>query len=514
MNSSCRAEMALVGSSFVAALAIAALSAAAQAGHGQEAEADAGSQEAGLDGGKIGHIALGGQGIETGTLMLGHAVAGGGDVNGDGVPDFVCGNPGGIEWGSYTGEARVYSGKDGGHLFTVTGWVEKQCFGWSVLIPGDLNADGCAEVVVGSLFGNRVAIFSGKDGSLLRSLRGRDRLGGAWFGASLASIADLDGDGVVDLAVGEPRRSLGLSYDSERMEIYAVGCVHVFSGRTGAEIFELWPREKAEDEFLIGEVSYFGRSVAAAGDVDGDGVQDIAVGAPGEAFVHFTGRSGLVHPRDRCVRPVQLSHRLSGAVADRAEPEPGSAFVFSGRDASLLQAFSIGRAWNGFGCAVAAVGDVNADGKADVAVGAYRDHGEAGEGGSVRVFSGGDGTELACIRGSTGSSELGYSLASVPDSTKEGSMWLLVGDPTPKNRMNSQGRVMLMDLVSGSPLHTFSEGYNANRVDDFGFSVSAIGDADGDGWCDLVVGALDWGAPGEIYAYSGKDGKQLYYCGQ
>ena len=93
-------------------------------------------------------------------------------------------------------------------------------------------------------------------------------------------------------------------------------------------------------------------------------------------------------------------------------------------------------------------------------------------------------------------------------------MWLLVGDPTPKNRMNSQGRVMLMDLVSGSPLHTFSEGYNANRVDDFGFSVSAIGDADGDGWCDLVVGALDWGAPGEIYAYSGKDGKQLYYCGQ
>jgi len=188
-----------------------------------------------------------------GSLLLavdGTEVRGAGDTNGDGTIDFV-----GL--GSF--KACVFSGRDGTTLHTFKDW--KTRFPLAVIGTGDLDGDGCADIAVGypdeeCNFGiGYVRVFSGKGGGVIRDLESPDAL----FGATLLAPGDLDGDGHGDLVVG--------AYDSMGS---AWGNVLVYSGRTWKEIADFW-NNTAE--------AGFGIALATLGDVDKDGVTDLAVGA-------------------------------------------------------------------------------------------------------------------------------------------------------------------------------------------------------------------------------------------
>jgi hypothetical protein len=232
---------------------------------------------------------------------FGWAVAGAGDVGPerDGVPDFIVGAPGkggerpdrpgeGIFFG---GLAQVFSGATGEAIHTLYGEALVGSFGGAVASLGDVDADGVPDLLVGAYGSSRtidppgyVKVFSGKDGAELLRVQGH---GGAdRFGQAIAALEDASGDGVPDFAVGAP------------------GVTGVFAGEaraySGADGTQLWDLNGFEFSFGAGNL---GASLALLADVDGDGVRDLAISAPrasvrgvfgvGAVFI-VSGTSGAV----------------------------------------------------------------------------------------------------------------------------------------------------------------------------------------------------------------------------
>ncbi|HEU4436150.1 MAG TPA: integrin alpha, partial [candidate division Zixibacteria bacterium] len=147
---------------------------------------------------------------------LGFDVAGVGDVNGDGYADFLIGayaaNPGGV---GNAGSAYLYSGADGSLLFQKDGEAANDFLGNSVAGVGDVNRDGTPDFIIGAseaepggLFNAGSAyVYSGADGSLLLKLNGaaaNDQLG-----ISVDGAGDLNGDGRTEIIVGAWRADPG-----------------------------------------------------------------------------------------------------------------------------------------------------------------------------------------------------------------------------------------------------------------------------------------------------------------
>lgn len=127
-----------------------------------------------------------------------------GDVDGDKVPDFYASDFTNSAKGPSTGRAYVNSGADGHRLLTLTGEGPGNGFGIGSADVGDVNHDGHADLLVGAWqfsgaapSGGKVYLYSGKDGSLIRSITGR--IPGETFGFDATGIGDVDGDGVSDL---------------------------------------------------------------------------------------------------------------------------------------------------------------------------------------------------------------------------------------------------------------------------------------------------------------------------
>lgn len=317
----------------------------------------------------------------TGTLLLtvtdgargyGSAVAGLGDVNGDGTPDFAVGSP----WWSEsphaghdhhnhdhhhgpgdheTGRVYIYSGADGTLLHTLTGEAERHRFGAAIAAAGDVDGDGVTDLLVGAPgthrgggdrdgFAGRVYLFSGADGSLIRTFNGAD--GGQRFGAAVAGAGDIDGDGTPDLIIGAPRTD-GHGNDDP-------GSVLVLSGADGSTIFSFTGTQRRD---------LFGFAVAGGGDANGDGIPDIAVGAPG--WRHGPGGPGNV-------------------------PFAGQVTIFSGADGSVLHFVDGERPRGNLGASVSFAGDVDGDGADDLLIGQPLANPDA----RVIILSGDDGAVL------------------------------------------------------------------------------------------------------------------------
>ncbi len=180
-----------------------------------------------------------------------------GDMNSDGHDDYVISMP----YHSAGGKVRWISGADGSVLINKHGDTFGDCFGEGLARIGDVDGDAFPDVIVGARCGladlGYVRLLSGKSGATIRDIVGPTSVGRSSFGTVVDDVGDIDGDGTDDVIVGAP-------YFSTSAATPNMGLVRIFSGATGATLFET---TGSTDENL-------GQSIAGLGDVNGDGIPD------------------------------------------------------------------------------------------------------------------------------------------------------------------------------------------------------------------------------------------------
>ena len=380
--------------------------------------------------------------------LFGAAVAALGDIDGDGVPDFAVGAPQtlGPGGGYLDGQVLVYSGASKALLYELNPLRHRGFFGAKVAPAGDLDRDGVPDLIVGApatssdeLYGVGSALaYSGATGELLLEFSGSE--GGTYLGSAVAGVGDIDNDGVPEIIIGTP-------YGTGRGP-YGGGVVTVQSGANGALLYEFDGNSSGD---------YLGRAVDGMGDLNGDGVPDLLLGAA-NASPAGLDQAGLVQLRSGATGQilVQLEgaeagsffgqvvanvHDINGdGVDDFAVAAPsaspggmqyaGSVFVYSGATAQLLYRWD-GSSWfDAFGSAIGGGGDVDGDGVPDIVVGAPgASPGGVRGAGSAFIFSGATGELLLRWDGEELDAALGASVAIVGDLDGDGRAEVIVGAP-------------------------------------------------------------------------------------
>ena len=463
----------------------------------------------------------------------GWSVSSAGDVNGDGYDDLIIGARGADPSGnSRAGETYVvYGGAsapgaagvlalsalDGTNGFTLNGIDANDYSGWSVSSAGDVNGDGYDDLIIGayrageggnSFAGETYVVYGGTlapgtagvlalsalDGANGFMLTGIDA--GDISGRSVSSAGDVNGDGYDDLIIGAPAADPG--GDLESGETYVV-----YGGAPGTDGVPALSALNGTNGFMLTGIDAndrSGSSVSSAGDVNGDGYDDLIIGTyradpngegSGETYVVYGGATGM------------------DLVLNRSTLDGANGFMLTGIDAN-----------DNSGISVASAGDVNGDGYDDLIIGAskadrtdpdgtsldnvgetYVVYGGAsapGTGG-VLALSALDGANGFVLTGIDADDYSGLSVSSAGDVNGDGYGDLIIGaNQADPNRNNSgetyvvyggaTGTARTLDLSTLDGANGFTL-TGIDRDDSSGRSVSSAGDVNGDGYDDLIIGA-------------------------
>ena len=420
----------------------------------------------------------------------------------------------------------------------IIGEDQYDSLGWAVSSSGDVNGDGFDDLLVGAdgnSEGNPAAgqayLFLG--GGWIDEIDATDadasflgQTSGEWLGAGLAVVADVDGDGLDEVLLGA----------SGYMDVFDdVGKVYLFLGRTSGWALDT-PATSADASF-VGTA----QSARAAGDVDGDGYDDLLVGAPSSindpgqtylifgqaggwgldvslssADVIFTGEAagdfaGYDIAGGGDLDGDGFDDILIGAPQYNSLSGPGKIYVILGKSSGWSQGTSLSSADASFigeaggdeaGSAVAIAGDVNGDGLDDILIGAYENDEADPDAGQVYLLLGRESgwtwnaslsAADASFWGELGNDEFGYDVAGPGDVDGDGYDDLLVGaDGRDDNGENSGAVYLIFGRVTGWGMDTLLSDTDASILGDpndrLGKSVAG-GDINGDGYADLVSGA-------------------------
>ncbi len=398
----------------------------------------------------------------------GRTVAAAGDVNGDGYDDILVGLP------EISRACLVLGPVTGTHDLseaTATFVLEGQPSGTgtSVSTAGDTDGDGYDDLFLGAPFDPAGGEYSGAAFLVLGPVTGTYDLRDAdaklvgeaeddRAGTSVSAAGDTNGDGFDDLLVGAPHNDTGGEIS---------GAAYLILGPVSGTV----SLANADAKFVgEEEYDYAGISVSSAGDTDADGYTDLLVGAP----EHSNDRSGAAY----------LIHGPVTGALDLADAEA----KLVGED-------------NLAGTTVATAGDVNGDGNDDLLVGTGYSHSSPVPGMVYLVLGPVSGTVSladadAEILGQQGGDSVGSAIATAGDVNGDGFADLLLGAKGHDAGGDHAGAAYLVHgPVSGTVrLANADVKYVGERArDSAGSSVSSAGDTNGDGFDDLLVGAPGYG---------------------
>ena len=328
-----------------------------------------------------------------GVGSFGRRLGNAGDTDGDGVTDYLIAAPdltvNGMQW---AGEVYLYSGASGALLTTISGTEIGQHIG-QVKGAGDINNDGHDDFFVGAYMEDQngvedcgaLYIYSGLDYALLHKTTGTIIYASWGSGGSFDGGFDINLDGFDDFIAGSAVEQLA----------------NVYSGADGSILFSY------SGLFLDG----FGDSVCMTPDANNDGNPDFCISA----------------------------YRRTVA----GDAEAGEVMLYSGADGSLIRTFSGDHWFNRFGDNINYVGDVNGDGKPDLGVGSPAANSVTG---SVRVYDLASGDLLQATVGA-GDGNMGEHVVWVGDTTGDGKDNILTTEPhSSSNGYYLNGAVHVIDF--------------------------------------------------------------------